>query len=87
VASPALLSEIQNGLPELSEIPHELTRLGSVTAATPAKSDTRLVCNTVPELDEFADASALAAIGAREPAVTSANRASNRRGSRPQLEN
>ena len=45
---PALLSEIQNGLLALSEMPQALTRLGSWTAATPGKSDTRLVCETVP---------------------------------------
>ena len=45
---PELLSEIQNGLPALSEMPQALTRLGSWTAATPGKSDTRLVCKTVP---------------------------------------
>ena len=47
---PELLSEIQNGLPELSEMPQALTRLGSIVAATPGRSDTRLVCKTVPEL-------------------------------------
>ena len=48
VDRPALLSEIQNGLPVLSEMPHALTRFGSVTAAAPGRSDTRLVCRTVP---------------------------------------
>src|SRR6478672_5673035 len=48
VDTPALLSEIQNGLVSLSEMPQGLTRLGSVTAATPGRSDTRLVCRTVP---------------------------------------
>src|SRR5258708_17784960 len=48
VDTPAPLSEIQKGLPELSEMPHGLTRWGSCTAATPGRSDTRLVWSTVP---------------------------------------
>src|SRR6185312_16339474 len=30
-------------------MPHGLTRFGSCTAATPGRSDTRLVCRTVPD--------------------------------------
>src|SRR5262245_17878345 len=45
----APLSEIQKGLVELSEMPQGLTRWGSVTAATPGKSETRFVCKTFPD--------------------------------------
>src|SRR6266436_5890675 len=84
VDRPALLSEIQNGLPPLSEIPQGLTRFGSSKAATPGKSDTRLVCKTVPAADAFAaaDASARAPSVAKEPAATSATAATSGLGSR-----
>jgi len=72
-----LLSEIQNGLPPLSEMPQALTRLESWTAATPGKSDTRLVCKTMP--DEFPVIGAASAEdatnGIREPAAASASAA------------
>src|SRR5438309_4317274 len=37
------------GLVELSEIPQGLTRWGSMTLATPGRSDTKLVCSTFPD--------------------------------------
>src|SRR5260221_6485812 len=44
VEKPVPLSEIQNGEVGLCTIPQGLTRCGSVTLATPGKSDTKLVC-------------------------------------------
>src|SRR5690242_14474878 len=44
VETPAPLSDIQKGLVELSEIPQGLTKCGSVKAARPGMSETRLVC-------------------------------------------
>src|SRR3982074_1146658 len=43
VVKPLLLSEIQKGLPGIKAIPQGFTSLGSVLAAIPAVSDTRLV--------------------------------------------
>ena len=81
---PALLSEIQNGLPPLSEMPQGLTRLASVRPATPAKSDTKLVCNTVPGAAALAGvSSAPAAVGIRQPAASKASTANSGWGRRP----
>src|ERR1700761_8003520 len=47
VARPLPLSETQNGEVGDMEMPQGLIRLGSITAAGTAPSDTRLVCVTV----------------------------------------
>jgi hypothetical protein len=44
VAKPVLLSETQNGEPELNDTPHGLAKFGSVVFAIPGISDTRFVC-------------------------------------------
>src|SRR5262249_13748502 len=65
-------------------MPQGLTRLGSVTAATPGKSDTRLVCRTVPVA--LGGAAAPAPSGIKKTAATSASPPKSRVGSRLKLD-
>src|SRR6185437_15614706 len=44
VVAPAWLSDTQIGLPGPTDVPHGFFRLGSVCAARPGISETRLVC-------------------------------------------
>src|SRR5262249_41854992 len=65
VDTPALLSEIQKGLPLLVEMPHGLTRWGSICCATPGRSDTKFVCRTLD--DSRQRASKTSGVSAYEP--------------------
>src|SRR5262245_2804546 len=68
-------------------MPQGLTRLGSTSAAAPGRSDTRLVCRTVP--DGVAPGGAAAAPAPsvlREPAASSASTAISRLGNGPKLD-
>src|SRR5580700_6824139 len=59
-------------------MPHELTRWGSGTAATPGRSETRLVWRTLPAVDGLAPAAAAPApIGTSDPTATNENAANS----------
>src|SRR5262245_13111354 len=68
-------------------MPQGLTRLGSVTAAAPVRSDTRFVCRTVPEAALGGAAAAAPAPSViRAPAASSAGTTNSGRGSRRKLD-